>query len=190
MRQVSGPDASFEMQARTSVVKSDESDDGIVGVGHLSPNSEAPQTSTAAFSPHGNVVTFNEALLAVTTAMAAARPFVSLVMRKVQQRVKKTLIEKELDIDCSGSGVFDTGPMNPMRVTSLSVDGVFTVDTQESESTPPSPAAKGKPAESSSSSRGHCFEQSQPYRKVHPVAICFIGNSELLKALGICEDVK
>ncbi len=178
MRRVSGPDASFEMQARTSVVESDESDEGIVGVGHLSPNSEAPQTSTAAFSAHGNVVTFNEAFLAVTTAMAAARPFVSLVMRKVQQRVKKILIEKKMDSDCSGSGVFDAGPLNPMRVTSLSVDGVFTVDTQES------------PPESSSSSRGHCFEQSQPYRKVHPIALCFIGNSELLKALGICEDVK
>ncbi len=184
MRRVSGSDASVEMQARTSVAESDESDDGIVGVGHLSPNSEAPQTSTAAYSAHGNVVTFNQALLAVTTAMAAARPFVSLVMRKVQQRVKKTLIEKELVIDCSGCGVFDTGPMNPMRVTSLSVDGVFTVVTQDS------PPGQESPPESSSSSRGHCFEQSQPYRKVHPIAIYFIGDSELLKALGICENVK
>jgi hypothetical protein len=179
------------MQARTSVVESDESDDGIVGVGHLSPNSEVPQSGTAAFSAHGNVVTFNKALLAVTIAMAAARPFVSLVMRKVQHCVKKKLIEKEMDIDCSGCDVFDTGPMNPMRVTSLTVDGVFTVETQESS--PPSlgpPAAKGRPAESSRSNRGHCFEQSKSYRKVHPIAICFIGNSELLKALGICEDAK
>lgn len=76
MHRVSGPDASFEMQAQSSVVENDESDDRIAGVGHLSPNSEAPQTSTAAFSAHGNVVTFNQALLAVVTAMAAARPFV------------------------------------------------------------------------------------------------------------------
>jgi len=178
------------MQARTTVVESDESDDAIVGVSHLlSPNSGAPQTRTAAFSTNGNVVSFNQTLFAVTTAMAAARPFVSFVMRKVQQRVKKTLIEKEMDIDCSGCGVFDTGPMNPMRVTSLSFDGVFTVDTQESP-LPSHHAAKGGPAESSSPNRGHCFEQLQPYRKEHPIAISFIGNSELLKALGVSEGVK
>jgi hypothetical protein len=176
------------MQARTTVAEGDESDDGIVGISHLSPNfPHAPQTSTAAFSAHGNVVTFNQALLAVTNAMAAARPFVSFVMRKLQQRVKKTLLEKEMDVDCSGCSVFDTGPMNPMRITSLTVDGVFTVDIPES---PPPTLGKEGPAESSGPSRGHCFEQSQPYRKAHPIAISFSGNSESLKALGVSENVK
>ena len=148
---------------------------GVVGVSHLSPSSDSSQTGTAAFSAHGNPTTFNQALLAVTTAMAAARPFVSFVMRKLQQHVKKSLIVKKKEIDCSGCDVFDSGPMNPMRVTSLSVDGVFIVE---------------KEAENPNPSRAHCFEQYQPYRAAHPTAISFIGCPELLNDLGVSEHEK
>jgi hypothetical protein len=54
--------------------------------------------------------------------------------------------------------------MDPMRVTSLSVDGVFAVDVP------------------------HCFEQYLPCRKQHPIAISFTGNVESLNSLGVSED--
>jgi hypothetical protein len=138
-----------------------------------SPLAQSPRLPSAS-SSHGNPATYNQALLAVTTVMAAARPFVSFVMRRLQQYVKKTLIEKKKDIDCSGFDIFDSGPMS-MRVALL-VDGVFTVDTQEPENTNPS--------------RGHCFEQYERHRAAHPIAISFTGSPELLDVLGVSEHEK
>jgi hypothetical protein len=178
----------MEVPAIGASVDASIAEPGVVGVSHLLPSSDSPlaQTGTTASSSNGNPATFNQALFVVTHVIAAARPFVSFVMRRLQRHVKETLLGKKMDIDCSGCDVFDSGPMN-MRVTEL-VDGVFTVNTQEPEK------------RSNNSSRGHCFEQSQPYRAVHPIAISFTGLGapylggqrppELLNVLGVSENEK
>ena len=97
-------------------------------------------------------------------AMRGARLFMSMSMRRVQQRVKHDLEAQGKSIDCSGCSAFDVGPMQ-LSVTSLSPDGVFTTDVP------------------------HFFEQAKPYRIKSPIAVTFSNVPPSLQAAGIAEDV-
>jgi hypothetical protein len=96
------------------------------------------------------------------TAMRGARPFVRLVMRRLQQFVKAALVDQGKDIDCSGCSVFDVGPMQ-LSVTSLSPDGVFTTDVP------------------------HCFDHGNPLRVDCPIAVTFANVPPSLAAAGVVE---
>ena len=121
---------------------------GVVGVSLLSPSSEALKTGTAASSgcrlimadvaePADALVpvkpTLIPAVFAIVAGMKGVRAFVCLVMRSLQRHVKKTLEDRKEDCDCSGSDVFDVGPMC-LNVVSLSDKGVFKLRCQDPSS--------------------------------------------------------
>lgn len=176
---VSGSDSKFQTEAQCASLETQgvllgvDSDDAIVEASHLSPSYHVPQSGAVASIARGNTVTYIQAFRALAFAMTAARPFVSFVMRRLQTTVRATLNKNGKDDNCFGSHQFDSGPMGPMRVTSLSVDGVFTVDQS-----------------SVGDQRGHCFEQYSPCRIHHPIAISFTGNVESLNRLDVSEGAK
>ena len=104
------------------------------------------------------------ALFAVTKCMKGARPLVRIAMKKLQRRVKASLLAQAKEVDCSGCSAFDVGPMQ-LSVTSLSPDGVFTV-----------------PADTP-----HCFDQTNPLRSDLPIAVAFGSVPPSLAAAGIVE---
>jgi hypothetical protein len=88
------------------------------------------------------------ALFAASKCMKGARFFVRAVIRKLQQRVKQSLIAQAKNVDCGGCSSFDVGHMQ-LAVSSLSPEGVFTTIDP------------------------HCFDQAQSHRSLHPVAVTF-----------------
>jgi hypothetical protein len=103
-------------------------------------------------------------LFALSKTSAGALPFVRIVMRKLQRRVKASLLAQAKEVDCSGCSVFDEGPMQ-LSVTSLSPDGVFTVHADIP----------------------HCFDQTNPLRMEHPIAVAFASVPPSLADAGVVE---
>ena len=97
-------------------------------------------------------------------AMKCSRPFVKLVMLRLQSFVEQQLKSKGIDSDCStGHHVFDDGPTE-LKVTGFTPEGVFFAETPH----------------------GFCDDQ----RLHDPCAIYFKNVPPCLQAAGIEEGVK
>lgn len=97
-------------------------------------------------------------------AMKCSRPFVKLVMLRLQSFVERQLKSKGIDSDCStGHHIFDDGPTE-VKITGFTPEGVFFAETPH----------------------GFCDDQ----RLHDPCAIYFKNVPPCLQAAGIEEGVK
>jgi hypothetical protein len=117
--------------------------------------------SPAAYDPRNG---WQRALHMIIEAMSSSRPFVFLVMQRLQGFVKQQLESRGCISDCSsGHDFFDDGPAE-LEITGVSGDGVFT------------------------SKFGHSFNDDQ--RVDDPVAVYFKNVPSWLAAAGVAEGAE
>ena len=127
----------------------------------LSPAALSDVKPPPAYDPRNG---WQHAFRMIIEAMSSCRPFVFLVMQRLQGFVKQQLESRGCNSDCSsGHDFFDDGPAE-LEITGVSADGVFT------------------------SKFAHSFNDDQ--RVDDPVAVYFKNVPSWLAAAGVAEGAE